>query len=566
LVRVISTAAVVALIWCGLLSPAARAAPASPSPPNAIQLENAQPGTDAWQVHVGGSVDLYATPMSAAPGEEIDLHVSAGAAYRLTVYRLGWYGGAGARLMTCVPACDAYKPGKLLQQKPGLGGGAAGWPVTDVLQTGADWTSGYYLVEALLANGGVATGFFILHQSQAVSPASQIVVQVPINTWQAYNTWGGASLYNFVGPRSTAVSLERPLGHLAQSPMWWEIQLVRFLEREGYDVSYQTDLDTHLDPASLLRHRLVIDAGHDEYWSNPIRDGFEAALAGGTNLAFMGSNDAYWNVRYVDDNRTILSAKSLYDPNPVLREKTAMFREIGRPECMIMGVLHNWFGAIPRSLDYVVPAAAANDPWFAGTGLSAGAVVAGVVGREHDVLNPFPDSCIHPGLSVLFHYDGAGVDQDADAVRFTVPSGARVFASGAQQFTWALDSWRSDGSLFPEPPTEPWRGVPVDERIQQFMRNALGDLTRPAAPTGLKASFVNGQLHVEVAQTADPNVDHFSAFVRAADRWIRVCSGTTSCDATVAPLRRAFRVVAIDVDSWHRRSAASPTVVAHRQP
>jgi hypothetical protein len=532
--------------------------------PSPVQVENALPGTTAWQVHVGGSVDLYASPMSSGPGEVINLHVSASDRYRLAVYRLGWYGGAGARLVACLPACDVNERGALQPQRAGLGGGAAGWAVTDTLQTGADWTSGYYLVEALLANGGAATTFFVLHQ-QADSPPSQIVVQVPINTWQAYNTWGGASLYNFLGPRSTAVSLERPLGFLAQSPMWWEIQLVRFLEREGYDVSYQTDLDTHVDPASLLRHRLVIDAGHDEYWSSVMRDGFESALAGGTNLAFLGSNDGYWNVRYVDDNRTILSAKSMYDPNPVLREKTAMFREIGRPECQIMGVQHTWFAPLPRSLDYTVPAAAANDPWFAGTGLNAGDTIAGVVGREHDVLNPFPDSCIHPGLSVLFHYDGGGVDQNADAVRFTAPSGARVFASGAQQFSWALDDWRSDGSLFPEPPVEPWRVVPVDPRVQQFMRNALNDLTRPAPPSGLTVAIAGDRLQIAVAPATDRRILGFGAFVRSKGRWMRICVGITSCDGAVPPGRRAMRIVAVDFDAWHRASVGSSVTVVSRQ-
>jgi hypothetical protein len=103
------------------------------------------------------------------------------------------------------------------------------------------------------------------------------------------------------------VSFERPFGYLAQSPFWWEIQLVRFLEREGYDVSYQTDLDTDADPSSLLRHRLVMVAGHDEYWTTGIRGAFDTALADGTNLAFMGANEGYWHVDYQDDDQTIHS-------------------------------------------------------------------------------------------------------------------------------------------------------------------------------------------------------------------------------------------------------------------
>ena len=90
-------------------------------------------------------------------------------------------------------------------------------------------------------------------------------------------------------------------------------------------------------------------------------------------------------------------------------------------------------------------------------------------------------------------------------------SGARVFASGAQQFAWALDDWRSDGSLFPTPPIEPWRGVPVDPRLQQFMRNALDDLTRPAAPARFAARQSGNQLRVAVSPSGDPRVMGFVA-------------------------------------------------------
>ena len=290
---------------------------------------------------------------------------------------------------------------------------------------------------------------------------SRILVQVPVNTWEAYNRWGGKSLYDFYGPRAYRVSFDRPFGEMAQTPMWWEIQLVRFLEREGYDVSYQTDIDTNADPGSLLRHRAVVVAGHDEYWTSGIRDAFDTALAQGTNLAFMGSNDGYWRIKLEDGDRTIFGYKSLYDPAPVLADKTALFREIGRPECNLMGVLHQFLVPLPYALDYAVTDAGATDPWLAGTGFARGDAITGVVGREHDVLNPYPESCFHPGLTVLFHYDGKGIDQNGDAVRFTAPSGARVFASGAQQFAWALDDWRSDGSLAPVPPVEPWQGVPV---------------------------------------------------------------------------------------------------------
>ncbi|MGZ4129027.1 MAG: N,N-dimethylformamidase beta subunit family domain-containing protein, partial [Actinomycetota bacterium] len=397
------TAASITLL-CGVPAAAHAAAP-----PNAIVRENALPGSPDWQRRQGGNIQVYGTEIAGRPGDAIHLHVSTASQYRILVYRLGWYGGAGAREVACVPDCSSTEQGRAQTVPPSPGSALepalrAGWPVTDTIQTDQNWTTGYYLVEALLTNGPfagwVATTFFILHEPDS-SAGSRILVQVPVNTWEAYNTWGGHSLYDVNGGRVYRVSFERPWGFLSQSPFWWEIQLVRFLEREGYDVSYQTDLDTDRDPGSLLRHRLVMVAGHDEYWTMSMRNAFDAAAAQGTNLAFMGSNAAYWHIEYEDNGQTIFGYKSLYDPNPVLAQKTALWREIGRPECMLMAVQHQFITQTPHQLDYT-DVAPATDPWLAGTDLKPGDTIQGVVGREHDVINPYPAACFHPGYEVLF--------------------------------------------------------------------------------------------------------------------------------------------------------------------
>jgi hypothetical protein len=556
-------AAVIALVSCAMSCHTA----AAQVTPNPIQAENALPGTTAWkEARAGGDISLYSSQASVAPGELMAVHVSTPYRYRLVVYRVGWYGGTGARFVACVPTCDSDEQGRSQPIPPVPDGPAAtappiraSWPVTDSIQTATTWTSGYYLIEALLTSGpdaGRAGTTFVILRPPDQPVGSRILVQVPINTWQAYNRWGGKSLYDFYGPRAYRVSFDRPYGQMANTPAWWEFQLVRFLEREGYDVSYQTDHDTHVDGASLLEHRLVIVGGHDEYWTSEIRDAFDTALARGTNLAFTGSNDAYWRIKYEDDGRTIFGYKSLYDPTPNVADKTALFREIGRPECMLMGVLHQSLSPLPNLLDYKVTDAGAADPWLAGTGLHTGDTIAGVVGREHDVINPYPESCFHPGLTVLFHYDGHGVDVNGDAVRFTAPSGARVFASGAQQFTWALDDYRSDGSLFPEPPVEPWKGVPADSRVQQFMRNALDDLTRPAPPGPVTVSTRGSRIRVSVPSTVDPRVIGFVAAARVHGRWVKLCKGVRTCTAVWSGADTPT-VGIVDIDRWHRHSAAA---------
>ena len=99
------------LLTCGALAHGAAAAP-----PNPIVAENARPGTTAWQGRLFGGVELYGTEMTAAPGDQIHLHVSTEHRYRIVVYRLGWYGGEGARVIARwrdVPVDDFIEPAAL---------------------------------------------------------------------------------------------------------------------------------------------------------------------------------------------------------------------------------------------------------------------------------------------------------------------------------------------------------------------------------------------------------------------------------------------------------------------
>lgn len=532
--------------------------------PNPIQVENALPGTTSWERTDYGGIQLYGTQISGAPGDEIDLHVSSTSRYRIVVYRMGWYSGAGARQVACLPACDQDEQGHVqtgadpMTVQPQR----ANWPVTDVLHTDPQWTSGYYLVEAVATNtsslGRIGETYFVLHQPSDQTP-SQILVQAPVNTWEAYNNWGGRSLYNFPLPRAYRVSFERPWGDQAQTPLWWEYQLVRFLEREGYDVSYQTDIETDANPGSLLQHRLVMDAGHDEYWTQAMRDAFDAAAAGGTNLAFMGANNGYWNVNYEDSSQTIFTYKSTFDPNPDPAQKTAMFREIGRPECALEGVANDTLVTLDHPLDYLVTADGASDSWLANTGLRAGSRVAGVVGREHDELSTSGLGCSHPGLKVLFHYDGGGIDQNADSVRFTAPSGARIFASGAMQFSWALDDWRSEGRIGPPNPSTPWRGIPADPRIQQFARNMLDDLTRPQPPLTVYREAVPDDptsIRIRTGWPNDPRVVSRLIYrTHDSDPPQLVCSGKVPCIVQRATVPGTYVYEAMYIDQWGGISA-----------
>ena len=131
--------------------PAAARAPGPP--PNPIQAENALPGTAAWQAQAGGDIAVYASQIAVGAGDGIDFHVSTAYRYRIVVYRLGWYAGTGARLVACAPDCTSDEQGQAQGPPAGTQPIRAGWPVTDTIRVAGDWTSGYYLAEAVLTTG-----------------------------------------------------------------------------------------------------------------------------------------------------------------------------------------------------------------------------------------------------------------------------------------------------------------------------------------------------------------------------------------------------------------------------
>jgi hypothetical protein len=414
--------------------------------------------------------------VSVLPGQKVHFHVSTAPAarYRIVLYRLGWYQGDGARIVACIPGCKSVRQGKARRQPhpaPRSGLTRAAWPVTDTYRFSRRAVSGYFLAKLELKSGrgrGEVTYAPLILRAPP-SRHSTILVQAAVNTWQAYNGWGGKSLYSPPTSPANHVSFDRPYDPESSVPIVWEIGLLRFLERTGYDVSYTTDVDTDRNPGELGHHRLVISSGHDEYWSKGMRDAFEATRDKGTNLAFLGADIADWQIRYENNRRTIVEYRDAKrDPvtNPAL--KTMRFRELvpPRPQCELLGITYAAVrGASDPPRSYRVNPAALKDAWFRGTGFTATSVMPDSVGYEWDGIKP---GCAVPPLTVLFRYQGPGPNgrqTSAEVVRYVAPSGARVFSSGSLQFVWGLDNYWGH------------RDAPPDPRLQRFMRNTLSDLT-----------------------------------------------------------------------------------------
>jgi hypothetical protein len=529
---------------------------------NPIERENALAGSSLWMAPISSNViEGFTSEVSVDPGGDVHFHVSAlaGSGYRIEIYRIGWYGGAGGRLVACLPGCGTTK---LAQTQPApivnasTGEAFAPWPETDVLTTSRDWVSGYYVGKLVDSVGGLSVGSvdvpFVVREIGATPSAA--VVQVPVNTWQAYNPWGGKSTYDVNssgGIPAVKVSFDRPLAldrptyPAGQNNFFnWEVPLVRFLEREGVDVSYTTDIDTDSDPSSFLRHRLVITAGHDEYWTSTIRTAFEAARSAGTNLAFMGANTGYWQVRYEENRRTMVAYKYAPDPESARDLRTGLFRELTPPrsECSLLGVQHD--GGRPTAADpqqaYVIPDVASTDPWFVGTGLVPRSKLLNLVGYEWDTFEP---ACAPALVTQLLVYPGPPVA--GAAVRYVdSSSGARVFSSGSLQFSWGLDDFQNH------------RVASVG--LQQLVRNALADLLRPAPPVDVQARV--GPAGVELSahvQGADPRVTSFIFARRAEGDGSGSASTVITCALTAAtcvdtpPAHSTYTYTAVAADRWN---------------
>jgi N,N-dimethylformamidase beta subunit-like, C-terminal len=535
--------------------------PATPAAAaNPVQRENARPGNPGWRVPAGAGTVIsgYASETSVAPGQTFHLHVAAppGSRYRVLVYRLGWYQGAGGRLITCVPGCGSSQAAiaQPARTTPGSVTGLfrAPWRVTDRVEIAPDAVSGYYEAKLEIVGGahaGAAGSVPLIVRQSPAAAASNVLVQVPVNTWEAYNPWGGKSLYQFGTSRHAfEVSFDRPYDQQLFYDMVTRLELpwVRFLERDGIDVSYQTDVDTDRAPGSLLHHRLVFAIGHDEYWTQRMRDAFGRALALSTDLIF-GSNSGEWRMRYAASRRTIVEWRDpSIDPVSDRRLDSGFFRTFGEPECKLMAVQHQWAAqrdltAPPTSYTVVGPR---GDPWLAAAGLVPGEAIPGVVGYEWDSMIP---GCFAGQVVPLMSTElrgSDGVTHSADLVRATAPSGGRVLAMGTMELAWAL------GDL---------DGRSRNPHVVAFVRAALRDLARPAPPAALLIRRRATGLIVSARLRApDPRV------LRVSVRPVRGGRGCADSLRSVCRLplpRRATCYAAVAVDRW---GASRPLTVTAR--
>ena len=556
---------------------------------NPIVCENALPGVgrEIWDLPVADagdpSIQGFATDISVNRGGTIGFKVDTSAmAYRLDIYRLGYYGGDGARLVDTVAVTSPTPP-----VQPACRGDAStglldcgNWSLSASWNVPASAVSGIYLAKLVRDDTqGASHIVFVVRNDDG---RSDLLFQTSDTTWQAYNDYGGNSLYKgSPAQRAYKVSYNRPFSTRndpAGGRQSWvfgaEYPMLRWLESNGYDVSYTTGVDTDRRGQELLEHNVFLSVGHDEYWSGAQRASMEAARAAGVHLAFFSGNDGFWKTRWepsIDSSgtshRTLVCYKETHangkiDPSPASwtgtwRDARPFNPQQANPENALIGTLFTVNG--PRHDSIAVPAAEGKLRFWRHTMLADlpegqwETLAEGSLGYEwnEDIDNGFrPPGLLRLSSTTLdvpqkklvdygtTYRDGTATHsltlyrhRNADGT----PRGL-VFSAGTVQWSWGLDH------------AHDFAGPTTDSRMQQATVNLFADMG--VQPGTLQSGLVLASMSADVAPPT-------SAVASPAPGSSVQSGGSVTISGTAADVDGVVGGVEVSVDAgqtWHRAS------------
>jgi hypothetical protein len=497
------------------------------NPANAIVAENCLPGSPSseWEVGQGSNGDPtiqgFATDISVNQGGTVDFKINTpAAAYTINIYRLGYYGGMGARkVATVTPSAHLPQTQPPCNSDANTGLTDCGtWAVSASWKVPSSATSGIYIAHLARSDTGGESHIVFIVRNDASH--SDIIYQTADESWQAYNYYGSGSLYGQASPffnlqgRSYKVSYNRPFVTRDFQQEWatWlfgaEFAMIQWLEANGYDVTYSTGVDSDRNGALIKNHKIFMDAGHDEYWTGAQRANVLAARDAGVHIASFSGNTMFWKTRWENSidgsntaNRTLVCYKETLafgkiDPSDP-PTWTGTFRDRsfsppadgGQPENSLLGTLFMVNGTGPDndgSLRIKVPQDDGQMRFWRNTAaarLAAGtsySLPVGSLGYEWDVDadNGFrPPGAFHLSTvsyplveNYLLDYGatyGAGTGTH-HLMMYRAPSGALVFSAGSVDYAWGLNSNHDNLFSFNTPAP--------DVNVQQATVNLLADM------------------------------------------------------------------------------------------
>jgi hypothetical protein len=514
----LKSAAAVGLAFTAGVGRAPQASAADPNGDNPIRKENAKPGTRDWlltktDVTKNEPVELWRSPRiegycsdtSVSAGDTLKIMVSTNpvSEFDLEIFRTGYYGGTGGRSMKKFESIQ----GKT-QPDPPVGERRlreCKWEASVEFKIPDDWLSGVYLGKLNAKKEGVQSYvIFIVRDDRPCD----LLFQCSDMTWLAYNSWptNEYSLYHndkngYTGFKKRKkwstdandtgwVSFDRPYSqfcqdHLVKNPksvgtgefLLWEFPLSYWIEQQGYDVSYISNVDTHRDGPGLQRGKGVISVGHDEYWTRAMYDNASAARDAGVNLAFLSGNSVWGMV-------PLLPSGNRQSHRVMHRAGKFLGEELSR----MLQKRKGWTAAFPAGPDGALLmggrtagigggdwTCAKPDHWlYEGTGMKEGDKVKGLIGWEYHG-SPIKDL---PGMEVVAHSEvkaGKGKPRSPHVATFyNGPKGNVVFDAGS--IWWAQGLSSPPGHVLPANGAAKPQGP--DKRVQRMMKNVCDRFIR----------------------------------------------------------------------------------------
>ena len=546
---------------------------------NAIVTENQLPGNDSseWDVTGKGdpSIQGFATAISVNKGETVRFKINSDAAsYHVDLYRLGYYGGQGARRVgsgVVTATLPQTQPAPLSDAATGLVD-CGNWSESAHWDVPASAVSGIYLARLVRADTqGASHIVFIVRDD---SSHSAVLFKTADATWQAYNVYGGNSLYlgttSFPAGHAVKVSYNRPFwtrsggGGSTSGEDWLfnsEVPMLRWLEANGYDVSYSTDVDTDRRGLLIARHQVFMAVGHDEYWSATARANVTSARDAGVHLAFFDGNEMYWKTRFeasIDGSGTSYRTLVCYKEgtlgenvcggkcDPVVNSWTGLWRDgcgfTGtadgcRPENSLTGQM-SWDGTVGA---IQVPDGYRNLRFWRHTNISTlgtGQVATlspNSLGYEWDYEQ-------HPESLPAGRIELSSTTLNGKIHRLSLyraASGALVFGAGTVQWSWGLDS-HHDGLASATSPA-----------MQQATLNLLADMgVQPGSiQAGLTATPGTTDVTAPVSVITSPV--NGSSITKGLP--ISVSGSATDADGAVAGVEVSINGGA----TWHRATGTA---------
>lgn len=424
-----------------------------------VTAENAKPGTSDWIVpprQTGAPIEGYADHVSATPGATVNVYVNTPAPqFHIEAYRLGYYGGAGGRLVWKSPEITGVPQGPC-PVTPITNMVECNWTSPVSVPISSEWVQGDYFLD-LVADPG-QKNYVPLTVTNPTSHATYLIDN-SVLTWEAWNMYGGHNILGSspVDPRrSRVVSFDRPYADFQFLPL--EYPLVKFAEQHGLDVTYTTDIDLDQNPDQVLSHKAVFSLGHSEFWTPAERQSFISAIGHGVNVTFFGATPGLRPARMqpsaLGPTREMVAYRnSREDPVTATDPQAstpAMWSDppLNDPPPDIIGDTYSGFtnGGTGSGVPMIVVDASA---WpFAGTGLANGAQLPGVVFDDYDTWEPLVGEPTN--IQILSDSPVTGAlrkAQFATMSYYTSPSGAGVLATGTMGWISVLSGGCPKGTV-----------------------------------------------------------------------------------------------------------------------